>query len=121
MPAETNETVVNGNAPLVNGHKPIEQTIVRHSLPNIAISYPSQSLRFLEKLGDEELPCIQARHGSTNPTPARLKLNIVIIGAGLGGLALAIALVRRGHSVRVLEQAPKLGEVSWTTHSIERS
>ena len=34
-----------------------------------------------------------------------------IIGAGLGGLATAIALTLAGHSVKVLEQAPELGEV----------
>ncbi|CAN9305919.1 unnamed protein product [Alternaria alternata] len=38
-------------------------------------------------------------------------MSIIVVGAGLGGLALAIALARRGHSVRVLEQASKLGEV----------
>lgn len=33
------------------------------------------------------------------------------MGAGLGGLATAIALARKGHAVTVLEQAPALGEV----------
>ena len=42
---------------------------------------------------------------------AALKLRIIIVGAGLGGLAAAVALVRKGHSVRVFEQAPELGEV----------
>jgi salicylate hydroxylase len=36
---------------------------------------------------------------------------VLIAGAGIGGLAAALALVRRGHSVRVLEQATELGEV----------
>lgn len=36
---------------------------------------------------------------------------IVIVGAGLGGLSTAIALARRGHKVQVLEQAKQLGEV----------
>ena len=36
---------------------------------------------------------------------------ILIVGAGLGGLTAAIALVRRGFSVEVYEQAPALGEV----------
>jgi salicylate hydroxylase len=40
-----------------------------------------------------------------------LKLNIIVVGAGLGGLATAIALARKGHSVTVLEQASRLGEV----------
>jgi salicylate hydroxylase len=34
-----------------------------------------------------------------------------VVGAGLGGLATAIALARKGHSVTVLEQASRLGEV----------
>lgn len=36
---------------------------------------------------------------------------IAIIGAGIGGAALALGLVRAGHNVKVYEQAPKLGEV----------
>ena len=36
---------------------------------------------------------------------------IVIVGAGLGGLALALALAQRGRSVTVVEQARQLGEV----------
>ena len=36
---------------------------------------------------------------------------IAVIGAGIGGLAAALALLRRGLDVDVYEQAPKLGEV----------
>ncbi|MFF7399139.1 FAD-dependent monooxygenase [Achromobacter sp. NPDC008082] len=36
---------------------------------------------------------------------------IIIAGAGIGGLCCALALIRRGFQVTVLEQAPKLGEV----------
>jgi salicylate hydroxylase len=36
---------------------------------------------------------------------------IVIVGAGLGGVALAIALLQRGFQVEVYEQAPVLGEI----------
>lgn len=43
---------------------------------------------------------------------SRIRLNIIVVGAGLGGLAAAIALARRGHKVTIFEQAPKLGEVS---------
>ncbi len=38
-------------------------------------------------------------------------MDIVIIGAGLGGLAAAACLLQRGHRVRVFEQAAQLGEV----------
>ena len=37
--------------------------------------------------------------------------NIAIIGAGIGGLAAAIALAKKGAQVRVYEQAEGLGEV----------
>jgi salicylate hydroxylase len=36
---------------------------------------------------------------------------VLIAGAGLGGLAAAACLLKRGFAVRVFEQAPKLGEV----------
>jgi salicylate hydroxylase len=39
------------------------------------------------------------------------RLDIAIVGAGLGGLAVAATLLRRGHRVRVAEQSPVLGEV----------
>ncbi len=38
-------------------------------------------------------------------------MKILIAGAGLGGLTAALALIRRGHAVEVLEQATRLGEV----------
>lgn len=38
-------------------------------------------------------------------------MDIVIIGAGIGGLAAAASLLQDGHRVRVYEQAPQLGEV----------
>ena len=46
-----------------------------------------------------------------NAPTSPLSLNILIAGAGLGGLASAIALARRGHKVTVFEQAFILGEV----------
>jgi salicylate hydroxylase len=36
---------------------------------------------------------------------------ILIVGGGLGGAAAALALGRRGLSVRVLEQAPEFGVI----------
>ena len=44
----------------------------------------------------------------TTPPPA---LRTAIVGGGIGGLAAANALVRRGLKVTVFEQAPALGEV----------
>lgn len=38
-------------------------------------------------------------------------MEILIVGAGLGGMAAAAVLQQRGHRVRVFEQAPQLGEV----------
>lgn len=36
---------------------------------------------------------------------------VLVAGGGIGGLAAALALVRRGFRVRVLEQAPEIGEI----------
>lgn len=39
-------------------------------------------------------------------------LKILVIGAGIGGLATAVSLALKGHRVTVYEQAPALAEVS---------
>ncbi|KAI1172223.1 FAD binding domain-containing protein [Nemania sp. FL0916] len=39
------------------------------------------------------------------------KLNVIIIGAGLGGLGAAIAILLAGHNVTVLEAASEIGEI----------
>jgi 2-polyprenyl-6-methoxyphenol hydroxylase-like FAD-dependent oxidoreductase len=36
---------------------------------------------------------------------------VLVAGGGIGGLAAALALVRRGLAVKVLEQSPRLGEI----------
>ncbi len=41
----------------------------------------------------------------------RSDLPVLVAGGGIGGLAAALALVRRGFSVKVLEQAPEIGEI----------
>ncbi len=38
-------------------------------------------------------------------------LPLLVAGGGIGGLAAALALVRRGYRVRVLEQSPQIGEI----------
>ncbi|MDZ5460642.1 3-hydroxybenzoate 6-monooxygenase [Azohydromonas lata] len=38
-------------------------------------------------------------------------LPILVAGGGIGGLAAALALVRRGFKVKVMEQAPEMGEI----------
>ena len=55
-----------------------------------------------------------------NPTTAssELKLNVIIVGAGIGGMAAATALGRRGHHVTVFEDAPQIGEVNHLTPSM---
>ncbi|KAJ5402817.1 uncharacterized protein N7487_008713 [Penicillium crustosum] len=63
-------------------------------------TYPSNCLEFLnDPLAGEKT------------IPAKVHLNIIVVGAGLGGLATAIALASSGHTVTVYEQAQKLGEV----------
>ncbi|KAI5207273.1 hypothetical protein E4T38_03374 [Aureobasidium subglaciale] len=83
-------------------------------------SYPTRCTTFLDDLAKD---IHDSRHlnGNTNgsranepgviPPRALVPLDIIIVGAGLGGLATSIALSRRGHKVRVLEQATALGEV----------
>ena len=41
----------------------------------------------------------------------RKMADILIAGAGLGGLTAALTLIQRGHAVRVFEQAPELREI----------
>lgn len=42
-------------------------------------------------------------------------LDIIIVGAGLGGLAASIECARSGHNVTVLESASELAEVGSTS------
>ncbi len=42
---------------------------------------------------------------------ATTDLPVLVAGGGIGGLAAALALVRQGFQVKVLEQAPEIGEI----------
>lgn len=45
------------------------------------------------------------------PVPVKVPLDIIIVGAGIGGLAAAIECSLAGHRVIVLERAPELAVV----------
>jgi salicylate hydroxylase len=75
-------------------------------------------LRFLKQLqstpqrfDNVSNPTHDVSHHTAPSKEATIKLDIIITGAGLGGLAAAIALRRHGHEVTIFEKAPELGEV----------
>ena len=48
----------------------------------------------------------------SNGASEHRRLKVVVIGAGIGGLTVAVGLRQDGHEVTVLEQASEFGEVS---------
>lgn len=48
---------------------------------------------------------------TTDAAGRRNPVDVLIVGAGIGGLAAALAFARRGASVRVVERAPEIAEV----------
>src|SRR5213078_1387740 len=46
-----------------------------------------------------------------SPSSSRNKQPVIIAGGGIGGLAAAVALARKGFKSVVLEQAPQFGEI----------
>lgn len=87
---------------LVNGTN--HQLAKRIQIPLNMPKHPTRSLQFLDELNGQPAKV-------TVPLEAKVKLKIIVVGAGLGGLACAIALARRGHEVVVYEQTVVLGEV----------
>ncbi|CAM1506339.1 Fc.00g059800.m01.CDS01 [Cosmosporella sp. VM-42] len=90
------------------------RTLPQMSKPHFTTtSYPSTCLRFLDHIaktsGTTYTP--NGLQGDSLVSKSKVQLNIGIVGAGLGGLATATALARRGHAVTVFEQAPVLAEV----------
>ncbi|KAK4992485.1 hypothetical protein LTR50_001026 [Elasticomyces elasticus] len=77
-------------------------------------SYPTRSTTFLKSLRrqgttDDHIDDTGPNGSRHSPPQAAVPLKVIVVGAGLGGLATAIALLRRGHSVTILEQASALG------------
>ncbi|KAJ5889153.1 hypothetical protein N7504_009963 [Penicillium tannophilum] len=68
-------------------------------------TYPSNCLEFARPFLAPETK------GSDCVDKAKVPLNILLVGAGLGGLTTAIALTQSGHNVTIFEQTPVLGEV----------
>ncbi|HYL25417.1 MAG TPA: FAD-dependent oxidoreductase, partial [Burkholderiales bacterium] len=46
-----------------------------------------------------------------SPSSSRNQEPVIVAGGGIGGLAAALALARRGFKSAVLEQAPQFGEI----------
>jgi salicylate hydroxylase len=86
------------------------QSPLTSSIPFTSTSYPSRCLDFLKDVIGQG--AFSAPIDTCSSAQAKLKLQIHIVGAGLGGLGTAVALARRGHQVTVFEQASELGEVS---------
>lgn len=73
-----------------------------------------QRRHFVEKLGGTALGLaahLQAQAATPNPSPKR----ILVIGAGMAGLAAGRTLQAQGHDVRVLEARDRIGGRIWTS------
>jgi heterodisulfide reductase subunit A-like polyferredoxin len=94
--------------PTINGLPThVKPTVLPETLK---ATHPTRSLEFLKKLNQRATTTT-----AKEPLQAKVTLRVIVVGAGLGGLACAIALTRRGHKVTVLEQSSQLGEVGSTS------
>jgi salicylate hydroxylase len=76
-------------------------------------TYPTNSFKFLKNThGENGTHEASNNHNGSSRVSKPLKLNVIVVGAGLGGLATAVALRLHGRQVTVLEQAPALAEAS---------
>ena len=110
MPHPTELLVANQHNESLASLTPVKPIVspVDETFDFTATTYPSNCLRFLQEgyEGGRSTATVEEI-----PIQAERKLRIVIVGAGLGGLATAVSLRRRGHHVEVYEQAAQLLEV----------
>jgi heterodisulfide reductase subunit A-like polyferredoxin len=68
----------------------------------------------LKRISQEQLGLLQERSLLQNKMDGPRDFRVGLVGAGIGGLAAAIAIARAGAQVTVLEAAEELGEVGST-------
>lgn len=78
-------------------------------------SHPEQQISHLNHGANKA--SITATH-FTMPN-ASISLNVLVVGAGLGGLAAGLALQTDGHKVTIIDSAPQFAEVSSRCVSFE--